>query len=172
MGSEPNIYNMKLTQVDNTDLQQTLKCHNSDSEILRLNENEQNQSKVVFTLGGESTIDLSQQLVRISTNNQDELITTLMDENVKKICSEITDFCAADKIYEGLDIAKHLELNLAKATPVEDIDIAEYLEKKCSAEGEGDCDAACAEVVDVIVIPSAEAILDTGQSVSQNEEAT
>lgn len=168
MGSEPNIYNMKLTQLDNTDLQQPLKSHNSDSEILRLNENE-NQSKVVFTLGGESTIDLTQQLVRISTNNQDELITTLMDDNVKKICTEITDFCSADKIHEGLDIAKHLELNLAKTTPVEEIDIADYLEKKGNTEGEN-CDASCAEVVDVIVIPSAEAILDTGQSVSEDQE--
>ncbi|KAJ8706051.1 hypothetical protein PYW07_010828 [Mythimna separata] len=166
MGSEPNIYNMKLTQVDNSELPQTLKSHNSDSEILRLNEPEQNESKVVFTLGGESTIDLTQQLVRISTNNQDELITTLLDENVKKICSEITDFCSADKIHEGLDIAKHLEIDLAKG--VEEIDIADYLEKKGSTEIESVCDEECAEV---IVIPSAEAILDTGQDVSQGDEA-
>ncbi|XP_063898366.1 uncharacterized protein LOC110378000 isoform X1 [Helicoverpa armigera] len=162
MGSESNIYNMKLTQVDNSDLTKSLKSHNSDSEILRLNENEQSQTKVVFTLGDNSTIDVSQQLVRLSTNNQDEFITSLVGENVKKICTEITDFCSADKIHEGLDIAKHLELDLAKS--VEDIDIAEYLEKKASTEDSTVCDETCAEVVDVIVIPSAEAILDTGQT--------
>ncbi|KAH9635651.1 hypothetical protein HF086_001442 [Spodoptera exigua] len=149
MGSEPNIYNMKLKQDDNIETQ-GLKSHNSDSEILRLND-EQSQSKVLFTLGGESTIDLNGKLVRMSTNNQDE-----MDESVKKICSEISDFCSIEKVHEGLDIAKHLG--------DDDINIAEYLESKASVD---DVDPNCA---DVIVIPSAEAILDTGQEVKEIEE--
>ncbi|KAF9412029.1 hypothetical protein HW555_009339 [Spodoptera exigua] len=149
MGSEPNIYNMKLKQDDNIETQ-GLKSHNSDSEILRLND-EQSQSKVLFTLGDESTIDLNGKLVRMSTNNQDE-----MDESVKKICSEISDFCSIEKVHEGLDIAKHLG--------DDDINIAEYLESKASVD---DVDPNCA---DVIVIPSAEAILDTGQEVKEIEE--
>ncbi|XP_022828588.1 uncharacterized protein LOC111357974 isoform X3 [Spodoptera litura] len=149
MGSEPNIYNMKLKQDDNIDTQ-GLKSHNSDSEILRFN-TEQSQSKVLFTLGGESTIDLNGKLVRMSTNNQDE-----MDESVKKICSEISDFCSTERVHEGLDIAKHLSDDT--------INIAEYLEAKGTVD---DCDPTCAEV---IVIPSAEAILDTGQEVREIEE--
>lgn len=154
---------MKLTQVDTSDQSQSLKSHNSDSEILRLND-EPNQSKVVFTVGDETKIDLGEKLVRISTNNQDEV--TSLDENVKQICSEITDYCSAD-IHEGLDIAKHLE-----TVKVEDIDIAEYLESKIATGLECDegSEATCAKVVDVIVIPSAEAILDTGQSVTQVDD--
>lgn len=139
---------MKLKQDDNIDTQ-GLKSHNSDSEILRFN-TEQSESKVLFTLGDESTIDLNGTLVRMSTNNQDE-----MGESVKKICSEISDFCSTERVHEGLDIAKHLS--------DDNINIAEYLEIKSSVD---DCDPTCAEV---IVIPSAEAILDTGQEVKELE---
>lgn len=168
MGSEPNIYNMKLPQTDTSELAHCLKTHNSDSAILRLNDAEQIQSKVLFTLGDGASIDIEEKLVKISTNNMDELSNKL-DENVKKICSEINDFCSAD-ITEGIDVAKHLDL----VRNVEDINIAKYMERKISGEDNGindienECDVS--KVTDVIVIPSAEAILDTGQSVSQINE--
>ncbi|XP_075987673.1 UV-resistance associated gene isoform X2 [Anticarsia gemmatalis] len=159
MGSESNIYNMKLTQADSSDLPHSLKSHNSDSEIHRLNDEE---AKVVFTLGDDTTID--QQLVRLSTNNQDEI-----GENVKKICSEISDFCSSE-ISECVDIAKHIDIDLDRD---EEINIAKYMERKVSEEcesGVNDIEAVGVSVTDVIVIPSAEAILDTGQSVSPKEE--
>lgn len=165
MGSESNIYNMKLP-TGSTDLPHSLKSHNSDSEILRLNDDE-TQAKVVFTLGEESTIDLAEKLVRISTNNQDE-ISLKLDENVKQICSEIKDFCSSD-LAEGVDIVKHIDKN------VEEINIAKYMERKVSGEIASDVNDVQSDsdvaVTDVIVIPSAEAILDTGQDVSQIEDA-
>lgn len=83
MGSESNIYNMKLTKNDSADL----KPHNSDSEIQKLSENEE---KVIFSLGDDES-DLHLKLVRISSNNGDQL-----NDDVKLICSQITDFCSKD----------------------------------------------------------------------------
>lgn len=171
MGSESNIYNMKLTQVETSDLPHSLKSHNSDSEIARLNNQEERQSpsKVMFTLGDESTIEVNTKLVRTSTNNHDELITNI-DENVKKICSEITVFCSSE-ITEGVDIAKHIHLD----KNVEEINIVKYMERKVSEEyesngNEKESEYCGADVTDVIVIPSAETILDTGQGGSRNDE--
>lgn len=172
MGSEPNIYDTKLT-TPASDLT-NLKPHISDSEISRISEKHDNQSRVVFTLGEDTNLlnIESQKLVRISSNNQDEICTTCLDDNVKKICTEINEFCTTNKTetHEGLDIAKHID---------ENIDIAKYMErrseidnedtcKNCEGNTDGVCDIACAKIVtDVIVIPSAEAILDTGQTDTQ-----
>lgn len=168
MGSEPNIYDTKLT-TPMTEIS-NLKPHISDSEISRLSEHLDNENKVVFTLGEDTKLLKieSQTLVRISTNNHD-VCTTCLDDNVKKICTEINEFCTNNKseIHEGLDIAKHID---------ESIDIAKYMEEKseiknadicetCDNNRDGVCDIDCAKIVtDVIVIPSAEAILDTGQT--------
>lgn len=126
MGSDSNIYNMKLKENNDP----ALKSHNSDSEIPKLSE-----EKVVFTLGDE----IPQTLVRISTNNDD----------ITRICTEIEHFCTS------------------KETKTQDeainIDIAKYMERKASEECDKSDSDACVAVSDVIVIPSAEAILDTGQ---------
>ncbi|XP_063630483.1 uncharacterized protein LOC134801805 [Cydia splendana] len=150
MGSEPNIYNTKLSHVA-SEPPKLMKTHNSDSEILR---HTTESEKVIFTLGDDCINDIkSDRLVKLSSNNDD-------CEDVKKICSEIKDFCNKDE--EGLDIVKHLEGNV-------NIDIAKYMEEKrvsVVSEKCDDCDVcdeSCAKVTDVIVIPSAEAILDTGQ---------
>lgn len=169
MGSEPNIYDTKLT-TQTTDVP-NLKTHISDSEISRISEKHDNQNRIVFTLGEDTNLlnIESQKLVRISSNNQDEICTTCLDDNVKKICTEINEFCTTNKseTQEGLDIAKHID---------ESIDIAKYMErrseidnedmcKNCEGNTDGVCDIACAKIItDVIVIPSAEAILDTGQT--------
>ncbi|KAI5643466.1 hypothetical protein NE865_04450 [Phthorimaea operculella] len=185
MGSEPNIYNTKLTP-ENTETP-TMKTHNSDSEICKMSE----QTRVVFTLGDDVPSE-TQTLVRISTNNDDEC-NRCLDDNVKRICSEITDFCTKDS-HEGfdvarteseehMDIAKHMEGHIDIAKHMEShghIDIAKHMERKaseiedidlcvncvdCKSNKDGVCDLACAKnVQDVIVIPSAEAILDTGQT--------
>lgn len=174
MGSEPNIYDTKLTAptTDTTNL----KTHISDSEISRLSENHDNGNRVLFTLGDDTNLlnIESQKLVRISSNNQDEICTSCHQDNVQKICTEINEFCTTNKTetHEGLDITKHLD---------ESIDIAKYMEsrteienedmcKNCEGNTDGVCDIACAKIVtDVIVIPSAEAILDTGQANTQTD---
>ncbi|CAG9572912.1 unnamed protein product [Danaus chrysippus] len=113
MGSESNIYHMKIKP--------NLKQHNSEPQISREDE----------------------KLVRISSNNEDEITcSSCLDDNVKRICTEINDFCTKSNV---------------------GINIAEYMERKNSVEVELVCD----NVRDVIVIPSAEAILDTGQSVDE-----
>ncbi|XP_072933868.1 uncharacterized protein [Epargyreus clarus] len=173
MGSESNIYDMKLTDTKSDRNQSYMKSHNSDSEISRMfTENEMIESeKVIFTLGDDSTlIDIdNQKLVRISSNNDDEVTcSSCLDENVKRICSEIEDFCAATSDDKGICVNKR---NIE-----EDIDIAKHMDRKSSEEVDmscdscenknGVCDIACANnVCDVIVIPSAEAILDTGQTI-------
>lgn len=84
-----------------------------------------------------------EKLVRISSNNEDEITcSSCLDDNVKRICTEINDFCTKSNV---------------------GINIAEYMERKSSVE----IDLVCDNVRDVIVIPSAEAILDTGQSVNE-----
>lgn len=172
MGSEPNIYDTKLT-TPTSDVT-NLKTHISDSEISRISEKHDNENRVVFTLGEDiNLLDIeSQKLVRISSNNQDEICTTRLDDNVKKICTEIKEFCTTNEneTHDGLDITKHID---------ESIDIAKYMERRSEIENEdtckncegytdGVCDIACAKIItDVIVIPSAEAILDTGQTDTQ-----
>lgn len=166
MGSEPNIYNAKLSQVNSSDLP-LLKTHNSDSEISRLSiehtldENSKNQ--VIFALGDE----VNEKLVRISSNNGDQLCL----DDVKQICTEIKDYCSHNQgITEGYDVAKHIEhdnIDIAKhmerkASEIENIDLCQ----SCESNKDGVCDIPCAKIVtDVIVIPSDEAILDTGQSI-------
>ncbi|KAI8433756.1 hypothetical protein MSG28_015734 [Choristoneura fumiferana] len=165
MGSEPNIYNTKLAHVNSAEgPHSSMKSHNSDSEILRLaterRPDENETEKVIFTLGDDTCLP-KEILVKLSSNNEDQY--TKVDE-VKRICSEIKDFCT-DKDEEGFDVVKHMEaINV-------NIDIAKYMEEKrtsvvdCENCASDVCDVPCANnVTDVIVIPSAEAILDTGQS--------
>nr|XP_026484133.1 uncharacterized protein LOC113392070 isoform X1 [Vanessa tameamea] len=167
MGSESNIYNMKLTK---SECSQSLKPHNSDSEIAKLTV-QLTENKVQFTLGDDDTVD--EKLVRISSNNDDEVTcTTCLDENVKRICSEITDFCSnsSRKSYDfpkdEIDIAKYMERKVS--VEIEDVDVSC---DTCGNNKSGVCDIACANNVrDVIVIPSAEAILDTGPSLNLEEE--
>ena len=162
MGSESNIYNMKLA---NSEQNQNLKPHNSDSEILKLSDGR--IENVRFTLGEEE-----QQLVRISINNDDEVTcSTCLDQNVKRICSEINDFCSnsSKKSYESnsIDIAKYMERKAS--IEIENIDVSC---ESCDKNRSGHCDIECANSVrDVIVIPSAEAILDTGQDLKIEHES-
>lgn len=183
MGSESNIYNIKLTH-DSSDLSRTLKSHNSDSAILTLaDDNDVSGVNDVIAADDVSyandvtyIIGDNEQLVRISTNNDDEIThTARLDENVKRICSEISTFCSAANVdvHRGFDIARHMDAN---------IDIARYMGgastnidgvglcTTCEMNVDGECDMGCAKnvITDVIVIPSAEAILDTGHS-SRND---
>jgi hypothetical protein len=169
MGSEPNIYNIKLTQVNSTDIQNELTAHNSD-EILQPDEEE--TKKVIFTLGDDTTLidletsiskSLETKLVRISSNNED---CTGVNENVKRICSEIESFCSTS---ECIDASYHPDMEeVAKSVK------AEVKTIRCdSCENENPCEILCANsVTDVIVIPSAEAILDFSQDVSREEDAS
>lgn len=159
-----------------------LKTHNSDSEILRLatgekTSSEADESKVIFTLGDDTTLANleTEKLVRISSNNGDEITcASCLDENVKRICTEIENFCSTSDtrdVHEGFDVAKHIE----------DINMVKYMERRASVmetvdvscdscENKDVCGIACAKnVTDVIVIPSAEAILDTGQEVTEKD---
>ncbi|XP_013178601.1 PREDICTED: uncharacterized protein LOC106125795 isoform X1 [Papilio xuthus] len=185
MGSDSNIYNMKLNQTDLQAKQNCLKSHNSDSEISRMSTEERvaqsNSSNVVFTLGDDSTsIDIeTEKLVKISINNDDEWNNSV-DENVKRICTEIKDFCTntnelstesdrndANRLDGDVNreaIAKCIEV---KSKDIED-DIAVSCDT-CESNRDGTCDMACANNVrEVIVIPSAEAILNTGQNETNN----
>ncbi|XP_013145779.1 PREDICTED: uncharacterized protein LOC106108954 [Papilio polytes] len=150
MGSESNIYNMKLNQDPNTS-KNYLKTH-SDSEISRMSEND----SVIFTLG-DSTIDIeTEKLVKISINNDDEWN---IDENVKRVCTEIEDFCTNNSELESVE-----KLNMDKAKVIEDtvFDV-------CESNKDGNCDIACSNVTEVIVIPSAEAILETDTGNKYND---
>lgn len=131
-----------------------LKPHRSDSEISKMAD----ETEVIFTLGDNTLVDLESKLVRLSTNNDDEVTcATCLDENVKRICTEITDFCAKE-IHEGFDVARYMESCVSE---IEDADRC----VDCESKRDGDCQMDCAKnVTDVIVIPSAEAILDTGQA--------
>lgn len=146
-----------------------LKMHSSDSEISKMADD----PEVMFTLGDDTTlvnldsklvnpdsklVNLDSKLVRISTNNGDEhTCSTCLDVNVKRICTEITDFCSKE-IHEGFDVAKYLRRD--SVSVIEDADHC----INCESERDGDCQMECAKIItDVIVIPSAEAILDTGQ---------
>ncbi|XP_038217016.1 uncharacterized protein LOC119835956 [Zerene cesonia] len=134
MGSESNIYNMRLAETSN------FKNH-SDSEISK-----RNDEKVLFTLGDD------EKLLKISSNNDDEI-------DVKRICNEINNFCTIkDGQYDNIDnfdVVKHMNAD-AKVK-------CESACAKCeSASAKCDSDTPCAsDVTDVIVIPSAEAILDS-----------
>ncbi|XP_023943589.1 uncharacterized protein LOC112049790 [Bicyclus anynana] len=200
MGSESNIYNMKLAK---SDCSQNLKQHSSDSEITNI-ECRLDTERVQFTLGDDT--DLEEKLVRLSTNNDDEVTcSTCMDENVKRICSEITSYCSNtsksgyDLPQSGYDLPQSnydlpkSNYDLPKSNydlpqsgyelpqsnydlPQSGIDIAKYMDRQTSVEvqdcgdcdsGENVCELGCAiDVRDVIVIPSAEAILDTGQNLN------
>lgn len=156
MGSESNIYNMKLSR--NTSPESQLKSHSSDSAILAMpdtSETPEMPDKVVFTLGD----DIEEKLVRISSNNDDEdTCSSCHDDKVKTICSEIKLYCSV-KIHEGFDVAKHMD-DMRRGSETEDLGVCE----KCESDKDGVCDLACAnKVTEVIVLPSAEAILDTGQ---------
>lgn len=167
MGSESNIYNMKLSQTD-TELPSKLKKQVSDSEILRLTEESQN--KVIFTLGDDTKLEhFESKLVRISVNNEDEVTCgTCIDDNVKRICSEITDFCSKDsmeaelfakEIHEGFDVAKYMASKADSARVNETGDV-----NRCEEEKDGDCDLDCAKnETDFTIIEKVDAILDTGQ---------
>lgn len=157
MGSESNIYNMKLSQNDSEPSK--LKKQVSDSDILRLASPE---LKVIFTIGDDAMLqDLESKLVRISTNNDDEITcATCLDDNVKRICSEITDFCSKDsmeaelcakEIHEGFDVAKYMAAKRDSVCTGE-INCVDW-------ESKSDC---AKNVTDAIVIEAA-AILDTGQ---------
>ncbi|XP_069363378.1 UV radiation resistance-associated gene protein [Maniola hyperantus] len=153
MGSESNIYDMKLAK---SDCSQNLKQHNSDSEITKI-DSRLDSERVQFTLGDDTELD--EKLVRLSSNNDDEVTcSTCLDENVKRICSEINSFCS-DTTKSSFEL------------PKSDIDIAKYMERKASVETSEvldcencdnvKCDLECANnIQDVIVIPSAEAILE------------
>lgn len=155
MGSESNIYNMKLSQ-GNSEAASTLKTHSSDSAIPTLTDNAVNVSAdgaVNVTADGAVNVSFiigdGEKLVRLTSNNGD----VELSDNVKKICNEINDFCSSNAI----DIAEYME---RRASDIEDLDCSD-----CVRNENGECDIVCANNVrDVIVIPSAEAILDTGQS--------
>lgn len=154
MGSESNIYNMKLS----VESESKMKTHSSESEISKMAD----EPNVIFTVGDDTPlVKLDAKLVRISTNNDDEITcSTCLDENVKRICTEIKDFCTKE-IHEGFDVAKYMERRNSCVSEIEDSDQC----LNCESERDGDCEIDCAKnVTDVIVIPSAEAILDTGQS--------
>ncbi|XP_045507897.1 uncharacterized protein LOC123703789 isoform X2 [Colias croceus] len=146
MGSESNIYNMKLAESTN------FKNH-SDSEISKMQE-----EKVIFTLGDD------EKLLKISSNNADEM-------DVKQICTEINNFCTIKdgqyKNIESFDVVKHMNTDTKRESVcVECESVCVKCEGVCvKCEGvcvKCDSDAPCAsDVRDVIVIPSAEAILDS-----------
>lgn len=148
---------MKLTHTGPSETK--LKTHSSDPEISKMAE----EPEVIFTLGDDETLtNLESKLVRLSTNNDDEVTcASCLDENVKRICTEITDFCSKEIIHEGFDVAKYLERRESCVSEIEEADQC----LNCESKTDGDCQMECAKnVTDVIVIPSAEAILVTGQS--------
>ncbi|CAG4996278.1 unnamed protein product [Parnassius apollo] len=174
MGSDSNIYNMKLTQEIATESNQNCHKTHSDSEISKISTEEcivqsSSDSKVLFTLGDDTAlVDLeTEKLVKISINNDDEWVKCV-DENVKRICSEIENFCSNNvnsvtgKFEKAdIEIAKFID---ERKTSVEIEDAVDISCDTCENNRDGVCDIACANNVrDVIVIPSAEAILDTGQ---------
>lgn len=155
MGSESNIYNMKLSQ-GNSEAASTLKTHSSDSAIPTMTDNAVNvNTDAAVNVTADGAVNVSfiigdgEKLVRLTSNNGD----VELSDNVKKICNEINDFCSSNAI----DIAEYME---RRASDIEDLDCSD-----CVRNENGECDIVCANNVrDVIVIPSAEAILDTGQS--------
>ncbi|KAJ0170550.1 hypothetical protein K1T71_013921 [Dendrolimus kikuchii] len=167
MGSESNIYNMKL--IPNTSQENALKSHNSESALDTLPDDKYHgiHEKVHFTLGD----DADEKLVRISSNNDDEdTCSTCLDDNVKRICSEIKNYCSV-KVHEGFDIVNNMdgikEYMERRASEMGDVDVC----TKCESEKDGVCDMACAnKVTEVIVLPSAEAILDTGQNFENGDD--
>lgn len=151
MGSEPNIYDNRVTATDSTETPcNQMKSHNSDSEISRRTE----QNKVLFTLGDDTSLQNieSQRLVRISSNNDGDHMGTYLEENVKRICSEINDFCTElDDKYdstkdgqERCDIAENINALIETSGTNEfqnggssTIDIAKHMEARMSASFEG-----------------------------------
>ncbi|XP_068624390.1 UV radiation resistance-associated gene protein [Battus philenor] len=183
MGSDSNIYNMKLNQTNSQSDENLLKPHNSDSEISKMGTEvriveSNSESKVMFTLGDDTTlVDLeTEKLVKISINNDDEW-AKCVDENVKRICSEIENFCSsktgsetgnrnvtsADEVNESIN-----NLIDKRKAGVEIEDGVDVSCDTCENNIDGLCEMECANNVrDVIVIPSAEAILDTEDNVRE-----
>ncbi|KAL4707089.1 hypothetical protein ACJJTC_011415 [Scirpophaga incertulas] len=168
MGSEPNIYNTKLPPVDTEIQDSQLITHSSDTEIQRADEVESDAliKKVVFTLGddttlvdvhrgcNEDTVD-SNVLVRISCNNGD----TEVGENMKRICSQIEDFCMST---EKDNIAEGSHVGVASNNVDESADNTVGSCESCDYKNA--CELICAKTVsDVIVIPSDEAIVDSSR---------
>ncbi|CAK1549226.1 unnamed protein product [Leptosia nina] len=87
MGSESNLYNMKLTESANFKTQ-------SNPEISSIN-----SENVIFTIGDE------ERLLKISSNNDD----------VAEICSAITDYCAKTNI-QNFDVVNHMKNDSTEAT--------------------------------------------------------
>ncbi|CAG9116284.1 unnamed protein product [Plutella xylostella] len=161
MGSEPNIYNVKMTPPSSNHTPTTKQ--NSENELSGFGD------KVIFTLGDDT--DSESKLVRISSNNDDG-DTKGLDDNVKIICSEIENYCTS--------------LGDPKDIPIEEhIDIVKYMEsrsnsleenvKMCDACEENDTDLCedemCAKnaVEELIVIPSAEAVLSPEYALSDGD---
>ncbi|CAG9789967.1 unnamed protein product [Diatraea saccharalis] len=186
MGSEPNIYNMKLTETVPTELSNNvLKQHNSDSEIARLTDDidEGKADKVIFTLGEDaeadtesdnivSLVNQKEKLVRLSSNNCDELGISGIEDNMKRICSEIENFCSSSvnkNVHEALDVVK-----LMDSINVDTVESDNFNSLNVNCDDFEDrqvCDLSCAnEVTDVIVIPSAEASVEIGQIVVESDE--
>ncbi|CAH2061842.1 unnamed protein product, partial [Iphiclides podalirius] len=170
MGSDSNIYNMKLTSTDSTD--NHLKGHSSDSEISKMGGGEGaagGSSEVIFTLGDDSTlIGLdTERLVKMSVNNGDEWRCV---EDVKRICTEIESYCTVGAESELGGRESGESRPWMKGCP--EIEDGAVTCDSCDRNASGECDIACAaKVTEVIVIPSAEAILDTGQSASASEKS-
>lgn len=154
MGSEPSLFNTKLHS--NLSENKHYKTHNSDSEISRIEHEMEHQ--VIFTLGEDTLLkDLEEttRLVRLSSNNGDYV----SKDTVKKICTDITDFCLVnniegccekntnnDEIHEAYDVAEHMDSLNEKLNLVRKIDSA--------ADVNGDVDGlACAKsfVEDIVI---------------------
>lgn len=90
-------------------------------------------NETVFTIGDD------EKLLKISTNNDD----------VTEICSAINDYCAKTDL-KNFDVVRHMKN--------EDTEVC----SDCATCDNGDmCDLECSNNVgDVIVIPSAEAIIE------------
>ncbi|XP_022125673.2 uncharacterized protein LOC111000524 [Pieris rapae] len=125
MGSESNLYNIKLAESSNFKTQ-------SNPEISSMKSEE-----VLFTIGAD------QKLLKISSNNDD----------VSEICSAINDYCAKTDIH-NFDVAKHMKCETDVCPEIEDLCVS------CDRNSDV-CNLECSNnVSDVIVIPSAEAIIE------------
>lgn len=126
MGSESNLYNIKLAESSNFKTQ-------SNPEISSIN-----SESVLFA------IEDDEKLLKISSNNDD----------VSEICSAITDYCAKTDL-QNFAVVKHMKC--------EDTEVCPDIEDLCvNCDRNSDmCNLECSNnVSDVIVIPSAEAIIE------------
>ncbi|CAH0403751.1 unnamed protein product [Chilo suppressalis] len=187
MGSEPYIYNVKLPQTSEAEIPANISMqqHNSDLEINRLADDlEEEKSKVVFTLGDDAEpndleaeklvglVTEAQKLVKLSSNNGDELEAEChIGDNVKRICSEIENFCSLCEnkdVQDACDVVKHMDTINRDLVMCEELNGA--LVSCDSCENNEVRSVNCANVVtDVIVIPSAEASVDIGQELVEGD---